>query len=1519
MLQVRFLGQFDVRADGKRVIIPSRAGQSLFAFLILSAGTAHRREKLAGQFWPDTLDENARANLRRELWRMRKAFSVQQPSAAEYLLADELTIGFNPHTDYWLDAAQLQRPLAPDDTLNERVNQVSLYQGELLPGFYEDWVVLERQRVQALFESRIQELLQHLIAGERWAAVLEWSERWIAHGQTPEPAYRALMLAHAASGDRSKVAATFERCASALREDLGVEPSEETRRLYEQLLEGKLVTGVGLAGLHLAPARMREGEEPPAPGISPFKGLQYFEESDARLFFGREALTAKLVECLRSSQLLAVVVGASGSGKSSLVRAGVVPALKNSSDQPEATVPSDGGSTNWQIHVITPTAHPLQALATELTRDVESVTATATLMDDLAREPRSLHLFLGRSTGERAPRWQQPPRDVARRKTEDGRGETINRPPSSVLRRVLLVVDQFEELFTLCHDEFEREAFVDNLLLAIAPDSSPQLALVLTIRADFYAHLAQYPELRKAVAEHQEYIGPMTGEELKRAIEEPALGAQWEFERGLVDLILRDVGDEPGALPLLSHALLETWKRRSGRTLTFKGYWEAGGVRGAIAHTAETVYQQLNGEDQKLARDIFLRLTQLGEGTEDTKRRAPLDELITFSKDAGQARALLNTLAEARLLTLGESTAEVAHEAVIREWPTLREWLSQDREGLRLHRHLTEAAHEWRILGRDPGALYRGARLAQASEWASTNSERLNELERAFLEASKELEEREQAEREAQRQRELDAARELADTQARAARQLRRRAVLLGAALAAALVMAAAAVVLGQQASSSAVAAEREQLTATSRELAAEAVSNLDADPQRSLLLALRAVSITYSVDGTWTTEAENALHRAVLAARVPLSLSGQEGAVSDARFSPDGKRIATNSTDGKIKIWDAFSGKQLLVLPNRLPISNGGVSSLSPETRIAFSAEGSSLTALDQDDSGAVTSTIWDLGSGQPSRVAKLSIIGSDLRGNAFSPDATRIATSQSDGTVKVWDAGSGKLILTASGQAGDFIPMALTSDGTRLAFGGSDNIVHVWDLTSGHESRVLNPNIETAYLGATGQYHGITALALSLDGTRLAAGLADTTIRVWDVVSGKEVSRLCCDTTHASAIAFSPDGTRLASGGPDGNVITWDVASGRQLTALVKNANSVRSVAFSPDGLRLAVAGENGGSQVWDLAPGSELSSILTGPTLAFAQSPDGYRFATSHPDNQVRLWNAGTGGLLLSLAGHNAQVRGIAFSPDGTRLATASLDHTAKVWDVSAPPHTGPETGKPLATFSGHTKGVNGVAFSPDGRLLATAGSDLTAKIWDLQTNKQLMTLEGASGEVNSVAFSPDGTRVAGATLDGWVKVWDLRGKLLISEDVHMASVRDIRFSPDGKRLVTASLDGTARVMDAATGRGFFYLFVQTNAVYQAVFSADGSRIATANGDGTASVWDTMTGKEMLTLSGHTQGVTGVGFSTDGTRLVTASADGTVLSYVLPMQDLINLAKSRLTRTWTVAECQKFLHLALCPAAQ
>jgi len=457
---------------------------------------------------------------------------------------------------------------------------------------------------------------------------------------------------------------------------------------------------------------------PPAPGEPPYKGLTYFTEEDAGIFFGRERLTARLVARLQETRFLALV-GASGSGKSSLLRAGVAPALRRQ---------------NWAIHVLTPTADPLGSLATSLTRDDPTLAAAGELRRALADDGQALKL----ATDKLAAR--------------------ANRS------RLLLVVDQFEETFTLCKEEGERQAFLDCLQAAAAAESAG--TVLIGVRADFYDRCLQYEGLRRVLAEQQEPLGPMTEGELVRVIAEPAKRGGWQFVEGLVEQMLEDVGREPGRLPLLSHALRETWERRRGTVMTLAGYRAAGGVEGAIAHTADDALQNLPEQRAEIAKRIFLALTELGEGAEDTRRIAGAEELARLG-DEEEVRAVIERLVRARLVTVDDEQVEVAHEALIRRWPRLREWLEDNRERLRFVRQLARDAQAWEELDRDPGALYRGARLARALEWRQEKaSEAVDPLSRDFLDASREAVEREAREEEARRQRELEQARRLAEANA---------------------------------------------------------------------------------------------------------------------------------------------------------------------------------------------------------------------------------------------------------------------------------------------------------------------------------------------------------------------------------------------------------------------------------------------------------------------------------------------------------------------------------------------------------------------------------------------------------------------------------------------------------------------------------------------------------------------------------------------------------------------------------
>lgn len=1514
MLQVWLLGQFDVRVDGKKVLIPSRSAQSLLAFLILSPGTAHRREKLAGLLWPEVPDETARKNLRHELWRLRKTLASPD-SVTAYILPDELALTFNPDAPYWLDVAQLATAAADTPSL---VTALGLYRGELLPGLYDDWITLERERVRSVFDTKIDHLLQALIADKQWDAVIEWAEKWIALGHTPEPAFRALMVAHSALGDPNRVRLDYERCAAALDADVGAPPSQETDALYYSLLHESPTTHARVSPLPPSfvppPISANSNSAPPARGESPFKGLEFFDASDADLFFGRERVIENLSRTLAENSV-AVVIGASGSGKSSIVRAGLIPAVRRIAS-----------NRQLEIHVMTPTARPLQALALALTRDSESVTATATLIDDLTHDPRALHLYFQRTTARRSSNDSIRPSSGLQVFPGAKGGEK----PQSIVLRQLLLIDQFEELFTLCSDDLEHEQFIDNLMYAVSSrkaDPTSNFSLVLALRADFYSQLADYAELRELAALHQYYVGPMNIDELRRAIEEPAKrgaadGSPWQYEQGLVDLILRDVGDEPGALPLLSHALLETWKRRSGHMLTFKGYHDAGGVRGAIAHTAETTYLELSAQDQELARSIFLRLTELGTGTEDTRRRAAIDELVPQNADSANVRAVLNSLASARLVTLGDDTAEVAHEALIREWPRLREWLDADREGLALHRHLTTAAHEWALMERDPGALYRGARLAQAREWAENNSTALNTLERSFLDASIEHEQSEAHAREAQRERELRAAQALAETQLRSAKQLRRRAFFLAGAFILAVVLAVIALLLGDQARSSAAAARQsentanknaeeaalardeakaQQRVAVARELAANALSNLTVDPELSTLLALQAVNTTQA-DGLVLPEAQDALHRSILGLRLEHTLP-MDSWVARAAFTPGGTQALIMELGG-MKRFDLATGQELVVYPLNSDVMDN----------IHLSPDGTKIAAFDHeppDIHQPAVLKIFDYESGALLNQIKMPVNFDNSFLECFSPDWKWIAFPVGqDKSLTIMDLDSTKTLSSLKGHTEVIRECSFSPDGQRITTSSADRTVKVWDVKTGKELFTL-----PGHMGEV--QHAI----FSPDGKRILTSAWDPAARIWDSQSGVLLQTLRGHTNNLAVASWSPDGKRVVTAGFDPHITVWDPDSGQALYSFPTHKQEINDVTFSPDGKRLITASSDATAKIWDLSPAHELRALAAPLQYRFAPGKDLTYFAMSEPDGTISVRNMATGEPIFTLppANHNPTNSDflVRLSPDGSQVAAARSDHTIGIWEIA--------TGEQIASFSDIP--FTGILFdfSPDGKRFAAPvlpgtpdtynPDEIRILVWDIASGEVLNSFHVR--DVLGAAFTPDGNRLVTTTQVGTVTMWDLAsGDKVFETTPHSNFIWSIAFSRDGKRILTTGRDRTAKILDAETGKELKSFSGHEGTVFRAVFSPDEKTIATSSCDKTAKLWDVETGDELLTLHGAIQCLYWVDFSPDGKRLITSSDDGGVREYLVDLNNVIDLAKKRLTRTWTLNECAKYLHQDTCP---
>ena len=1159
-------------------------------------------------------------------------------------------------------------------------------------------------------------------------------------------------------------------------------------------------------------------EDAPGLGLCPYKGLNYFDESDADLFVGRETLTSKLTERLisltGSAMRFLAVVGASGSGKSSLVRAGLVPALRWNQI-----------STDWNIQIITPTAHPLESLANSMAQENE----IASLIKDMLSDSQSLSHCIKNGS------------------------------------YLLLVVDQFEETFALCHSEEERCAFISNLLTA-ASEPDGHIFVAITLRADFYAHCANYIQLREALAGQQEYIGAMTDDEMRRAIEEPARRERWEFETGLVDVLLHDVGHEPGALPLLSHALLETWQRRRARMMTLSGYTSSGGVRGAIAETAESILSDQFTIDQRaIARRIFLRLTELSDETaaSDTRRRASFKELILKPEESSSTRNVLKALADARLITTAEDSAEVAHEALIREWPTLRGWLEENREGLRLHRHLTHAAQEWETSNYENDVLYRGARLAQALEWLSSHQEEINDLERSFLKESRSFVEREAIEKEIRRQRELEAAQKLAEVegkraeeQAHAATQLRRRAVHLGMAFVAAILMAIVAVFFGW----------RSQIVsriAASRELAAASINNLESDPVLSILLALEALGKEQ------TLEAENALHQAVLASRIRLVIPAHEpGAPISVDFSPDGMHIATASNENIVNIWDVKTGGLLF--------SVDGVYA-------EFSPDGTVLATVMANG----TVKIWDASSGievdVPSQMEATTSI-------TFSPEGARLATVANGNLPTIWNLKSGHALADFPGHT-DYVSFAYFSpDGGRLLTVSDDKTARIWNASTGEELLTL------------GHSDWVWNAAFSPNGERVATLSQDKAV-IWSAVTAEKISTLDGHLSTLHAVAYSPDGALLATGGDDRKVIVWDVNTGEALFTLAGHTGTVFSAAFSPDGTRLVTAGDDGMVRVWDVTPEHEeltLTYASSGGQILF--NPKGDQIAAIE-GGVVNIWDASYGNKIQTLSADAGDITAFAYSPNGNLIAAARNDFSLALLN--------PASKTEIYTWSAHTGLINALIFSPDGKWLVSASNDYKVNIWDMsQITPSLLFPFNLPVGVQSLAFNSSGTQLAIGLQNGTVQVRDfVTGSNPLLLRGHSNSVTSVAFSTDDRLIATASLDGTVRIWDAMTAEEQYRL-EHSNTVTSVAFSRDGARLATASRDGTTKLWDVKTGQELIAFFGDGSGVNSLAFNSNGSRLA-ASSDHEARIYLMQVDDLVKLGQSRAPRRLTDEECLKYLH--------
>ncbi len=1165
---------------------------------------------------------------------------------------------------------------------------------------------------------------------------------------------------------------------------------------------------------------------------NPYKGLQAFQIADEQDFFGREKLTQKLLSRLGQdgdfSRFLAVI-GPSGSGKSSLVRAGLIPALWRG-DLP--------GSERWYITDFIPGAHPLDELEVALIQ--VAANRPDSLAEQLARDERGL---------VRAAQIILPDDDS----------------------ELVIVIDQFEEIFTLVENEADRTHFLDLLQQAvIAPRS--RVRLVITLRADFYDRPLQYPDFGELVRSRMETVLPLNAAELEQAIAGPAQRVGVRFEDGLVAAIVSDINYQPGALPLLQFALTELFEARENRILTRQGYEQIGRAAGALAKRAEQLYLELAEAGREAVRQMFLRLVTLGEGSEDTRRRVARSELLAVAQDADLMDEVIDTFAAYRLLALDHDpatrgpTVEVAHEALLREWSRLRQWLDESRADIRLQRLLAAAAAEWLGADRDPGFLLRDSRLDQFEGWATSTNLALTEKERTYLESSIEARHKRKADEAARLQRELETAQKLAETEQHAARRLRWLAVGLAVFL---LVVAGLAVfAFNQQAIAEANQAQAESNLALSesQRLAAEANTILqsDGDPELAALLGLRALNTAY------TRQADMALQQASKGDYGRRLFSGHTDSVDGLAFSSDGRFALSGSLDNTARLWDVETGQVIHTLTGH----TAGI------RNVAYSPDGKYLLTGSADK----TARLWDAQTGQ--ELYTLTGHAAEVNGAAFSPDSQYALTGGWEGTVRIWEVATGKEVRSLSEDEGIF-DMAVSPDGQHYLTGNkATGKVRLSNTATGLEAHDL-PGLNTA---------GTNAVTFSPDGRYALAGHENGGLYVWDLQQPEAELRIFSGHTEwIYKVRVSPDGKYALTAGHDGTARLWDIQTGAEIRRFI-STNHVTSIAFSPDSQTMLVGERDGNIRLWAVEPPPD-PRTLRGHTNVIPDvefSADGRYALTGSFDQTAKLWDVATGQELRVLRGHTDQISGVAFSPDSRYALTGSSDNTARLWDV--------ETGQTVRVLT-HPAEVFGVAFSPDGRYALTGSWDNSARLWEVESGQEVRIFTHPAA-VFGVTFSPDGRYIlTGSFFDGTARLWEVdTGREVRQFPGYAGFVNGLAFSPDGKYIATAAEGTTSQLWDVETGQP-----LESFPGDVGRFSVDGKYLLTG-GLKTANLWDRATGEQLRTFS-VANNLWSVELSPDGQFILIGGSDQYARLWDTDYHTLIDSVCARVLRDFTDEEREKY----------
>ncbi len=1411
-LKITLLGTFQVTQDNAPLEgFRSDKVRALLAYLAVESGRTHQRSALASLLWGDYPDSAARASLRSALSNLRRLLGPLHSSQKDpgCLLVSRRDVQFVAgHPNCWVDAvefdalaaacqAHVHRDTLPCATCIRRMHRmVDLYGGDLLAGFtisanvaFEDWRILQQENRHGQIIEVLRTLIAYHSASKDYAQVVFYARRQVELAPWIEEGHRNLMWALARNGQSGAALAQYETCCRVLCDELGVEPGEDTTLLCYQIRSGALDWGKDSTVLP-----------------NPYKGLRAFQEDDANYFFGRKALVAQLVEKLTLGSRrdldapddseawmhrFLAIVGPSGSGKSSLVRAGLIPVLRR--------------VTQWHIATMVPGTDPLAEMLVAL----KVTLSTLSQLGETQPFP-SLQSIL---------------------QVHLGKDE-----------RLLLVVDQFEELFTRVPDEGARAHFLVVLLAALKATDS-RLRVLLTLRADYYDQPLRDLELAQLFGRRTVVIPPLTPEELQCAIVGPAEWAGLQVEPALTATLVADAGREPGALPLLQYALTELFEHRESCTLSLSAYEMIGALTGALVRRVDALYAGLSPGERAIARQVFLYLIVPGQVTADgrtlpdARRRVSRAELTALAHQTPQAlETVLELFSRYRLLTLdqdhvsGEPIVEIAHEALIAQWRRLRDWLHANREDMRQQQHLAILAAAWDDAGCEPSFLVRGKRLVYFEDWHAATTLTLTQVESAYLQAS--LDARQARKAELERRRRLES---------------RRSEVLYSLSLA-----TGAQLALNNRYSGLALA------------LALEANRGADPPPQARRILA-----------------------KAAYAPGVRRVFGGHTGPVEDIAITACGRHALSASADGSLILWDMQTGVAL----RRFVGHDGAVHSVAllPDDRQALSASSDAKLIL------------WDLSTGEIRRCfhghedAVLSV--------ALSPDGRTALSGSRDTTLILWDVASGGILRRFSDHEGAVACVAISPDGLTALSASADQSVIVWDLVTGEIIWRMSGYASTlAMLGDSqlqGHFDAVCGVCFTPDGQSAISVSQDEYVILWDLETGT-LRDAMYQGVGLLSVTSGPYGS-MVMGALDGQVFWVDMERKTTLLRLRGHTARVLAVALTSDGRGVLTGAGDGDLRLWDLQNGAEIRALVYPRAMISACSvdisPDGQRGLTTFFDSTISLWAVDSGEELGRLQGHtDMSFAGVLFLPDGRRVVSGSgdifgpsKDNTVRVWDV--------ETCQELQRFTGHTDRLWNIAVSSDGRFIASASHDGTLRVWDLalsadgtptveatQAGVANVLLDVSPQAVRSVTFSPDVNLLAVGLAKGRSSQPDYGVRLInltTGQEVrrlvgHSEVVSSLVFSPDGQYLFSGGNDGSLVLWDVAGGVELWRFVGHASSVTALAFHPDGRLAASGSSDASVILWDTITGEALCCYTGHATVVLGVTFAPDGKTLFSAGDD-------------------------------------------